>query len=320
MAVRGALALLAIAIVACGKGAERRREDDRPQVDHTPIDITGFPADRDVTSRIIHMPFAAAAARMGSLTFESRAYFVFSRASEEQEQSSLARITEDSRGNRQVLLDTGLNQVEWYRVGEEVFVRQDKGRLRKKSRREADAESFTELGWSSVYQSLALFRQRLRFIDAHPEALGGRQTVRYRLTLAEEGDATAPQVPEPPPTNLPVAPPARWRELARPLSVTGNLWIDAATGVLIKLKLEGRFEIPDRDVRPTQLLVRHDSVVINVGKVKPVVAPEAVPEYRREPAPGDTLSFFREELTKLEAAKAPPTAPAAPVKGKARAP
>ncbi len=311
-----ALSLALLALLACGKGGDRRADDVRPGVDAAPIDITGFPGDPEVTSRILHMNFPSVAARLGSLVFEARTYFVFSRAGEEQEQHDLWRVAEDASGNVHMLLDTQTSQLELFLIGEDAFIRQDKGRLRKKPRREATTNDFEHLAWSSVYQSMALFGPRLRFVDARPESLGGRQTVRYGLAFAQEGDGSAPPLRPAPASTLPIAPPARWRELARPLDVTGNLWIDAASGVVLKLKVEGRFEIPDRDVRPTQLTLRHDAAISNIGKVKALTAPEHIDELERVPAPGDPISFFRAELAAEEAR----LAPAVPPEGKATTP
>src|SRR5690606_11742961 len=144
--------------------------------------------------------------------------------------------------------------------------------------------------WASLHQSLDLFAPRLRFVDPQPESVGGRQAVRYTLQLAAEAEPGP--LPEVSPGNLPVPPPARWRELAKPLGVSGALWLDAATGAALKLKVEGRFEINDREVRPTQLQLRHEATVANVGKVAAIKAPASIAELKRAAPEVDPISFF----------------------------
>jgi hypothetical protein len=87
-----------------------------------------------------------------------------------------------------------------------------------------------------------------------------------------------------------------WRELAHPLSVAGNLWLDAETGAVLKAEVEGRLDISDRQVRATQLTVRYSGVVTRVGEVTSIKVPPSIPEYRRTPPPRDLLAFFREHL------------------------
>ncbi len=301
--------LLLVVSAACSGDEAPLPKSGRRAYDTSPIDVTSFPADPEVTARVLRMPFGAAAARLGSLDFEARTYFSFSRGGDEVEQSDLMKVRQDSNGNFHVFVDTSTDRVELYLIDEDVYVREDKGHLRKKPRREVSTDTWTDLAWSSIQQNLDLFQPRLRFVDPQPESLGGRETMRYRLTLAAEGEGDEVRAPPPAPSSLPVAPPARWRELRKPLDVSGQIWVDAGTGVVLKVKLEGRLEIPDRDVRPTQLLVRYDAAVANVGKVETVKAAESVPEYRRAPGQGDPIGFFRGELPVEENPATAPTKP-----------
>ena len=262
--------------------------------DPSPVDVTAFPSDPKVSQRILAMSFSEAAERLGSLSFEARTYFVFSRATEEHEQTSVARATQDSRGNYHVVISTGDNQVEAYGIGEDAYIRTDKGHLRKKARRDAETGAWSELAWSTIQESLALFRSRLRCVDPRPDTAAGRLALRFAMVLAPEGEQGLELQRQPP--GLPLPPPSRWRELAKPLDVAGSLWLDAATGVMLRVKVEGRFEIPDRSVRPTQLSLRLEATVSKPGASGPVTAPKSVPEYVRTPPPSDPIGFFRSEL------------------------
>jgi hypothetical protein len=295
------LAALSVAAVsACKKEARSMTGAEGGAVTLAPIDVTAFPQDPAVAVRILRMPFDEAAQRLGSLSFEARTFFVFNRGGEEHEQTHVGKLTQDSTGNFHVVADTGPSQVELYLIGESVYVRQDKGHLRKKPRREANTDTWREVVWSSSQQALGLFAPQLRFIEPRPDTAAGRQAVRYRVALAQEGEEGIILTPSA--RSLPVAPTSRWRELARPLAATGSVWIDSETGTILKVKLEGRLEVADRDVRPTQLSIRHDAAVSKPGAVAPLSAPESVPEHERTPPPGDPISFFRADLEKAAAA------------------
>jgi hypothetical protein len=301
---------------ACKKEARRGPGSRGTVGEQSPIDLTAFPSDPGVTARILRMPFEEATQRLGSLDFEARTFFVFNRGGEERELTQLGRLTQDAAGNFHVASDTGQNQVELYLIDENVYVRQDKGRLRKKPRRDVSTEAWRDLVWSSMQQTLSLFAPRLRFIDARPDTAAGRQAVRYRVSLAPEGETGVALPAAVPP--LPLAPTSRWREIAHPLSATGSLWIDSATGVVLKIKVEGRLEVADRDVRPTQLTLRFDGTVTKPGAVAAVVAPESIPEYERTPPPADPLSFFRAEIKEAGSAAVVPGAAAMPTPAPAR--
>jgi len=276
----------------------------RSTYDTSPIAVARFAEDPAVAGRVLNMPWGEAADRLGSLSFEGHSQFVFGRGNEDLEQADVVKAVQDSRGNFVVTVDTGTHRVEMYLVGEEVFVREDKGHLRKKPRREVATDAWCDLAWSSVRQSLDLFQPRLRFGDPRPENLAGRAVVRYSLTLAEPGALSVVAAPVDH-GSLPVAPRARWRELSRPLDVTGSAWVDSTSGVLLKLKVDGRLEIADRNIRPTQLSFRYEGAVSKVGAVAAVLAPTSVQEYVRTPPPGDPIDFFRAELEQAGLVPAP---------------
>ncbi len=295
-----------------------RTDEPRPKVpgshsaeryDTSPIALDRFPDDPAVYHRVLHMRFGEAAARLGSLRFLARSSFVFSRGASELEQNDTYLAIQDSLGNYQVLLDTPESQIEVLQVNEQILVRHDRGHLRSKPRRELELQAWREIAFSSMYQVLSLFRSRLAFGPPTLDKATPRPALRFPLGLTDK----PVEVPPPPSgldTPLPVSPPARWRELARPLDLRGDLWLDADTGVPTKLVLDGRLEIADRQVRPTQLSLRFDAAVTDAGKVASVKAGDALPEFERRRRVRDPLSFFRDQLAPLEpveeAAPSPP--------------
>ena len=264
------------------------------------IDVADMPTNPRVAGQIVYMPFAEAAARLDSLTFEARSNFIFSRGTEDVEQTNVMQVALDANGNFHAVLNGGPNSVEFYRVGEEAFVRQDKGTLRRKPQREVAFGTWCELAWSVTSQGFELFQPRLRFRDGRPESVAGRQTLRFDLALAAPND-TSFVISNPPPSPIALAVPTKWRELARPLAVSGSVWVDTATGVVVKTRLEGRLEIADRSIRPTQLSVRVETDTTSIGSTAAIVVPASAPEFVRDPISIDPLAFFKGELEKAGA-------------------
>lgn len=297
------------AVTGCDHGASETPafRPGRMVYNTDPIDLNDFAPSLTTQRRVLHMQFGEAAARLGSLRFKAQSEMSFRRGNDSYEQRDDFLAEQDASGNFHVKLGTPRGQVEVYLVGESFFVRQDQGRLRNKPRREVEAEAWCDLAFASLRQSLELFRPGLTFNAAGAEDVGGRPAVHYRLSLGEPPQTEA--LP-PPPVVLPVSPPAKWRELARPLDLKGSLWVDSQTGVVLKADISGRLEIADRDVRPTQLTVRYRGAMEAIGKVEPLEAPPSVPEYRREAPPRDLLSFFRDHL--------PPPEPEEPTEKKAQ--
>lgn len=302
-----------ILCTACSGGADERPpfRSGRPSYDTTPFDLTGFADDRDLQYRILSMPFGEAAARLGSLRFDAVSNFEFSRGGEIYEQRDTSAVQQDVEGNFHIKLETPTSQVEFYLAGEDVYVRLDRGQLRKKARREVETEATCEIAFAAIHQTLDLFRPRLLFVDATPSDIDGRPVMRYSLALGKAGQpspAVSTDGSAYPGSNLlPVAPPPRWRELARPLDVNGKIWIDRPTGVVLKSEVRGRFEIPDRDVRPTQLTLAFSAAISKIGAVNSVEVPNSIPESRRRAPPRDLLSFFRDHLPAPEPSPEPPT-------------
>lgn len=271
----------------------------RASYDTSPIDVEALADDRTERLRVLTMSAGEAAARLGSMHFEGRSYFSFSRGGEELSQVDRYVAHIDGSGNFAVSVDSGDTSIETRLVGETVYVRQNKGHMRKKPRRDAAAlDSWAQLAWTSQAQALEPFFARLVLEKGPAEMVDGRPARRYSLALAPAAELPR-QVERLPSSPLPVAPPSRWRETARAMGLEGSLWVDSDTGVILKSRLEGKLEIPDRDVRPTQLTLRYDGEVTQAGEAPAVEAPKnARVEYSRTPRPVDALSFFRHELPK----------------------
>jgi hypothetical protein len=183
-----------------------------------------------------------------------------------------------------------------YVVGEHAYVRNDVGQLREQGAHSVDTDTWHETAYSGLSQILELFAGRVAFTAPQRDTVSGRSVTRYRVRLAPADAAEAAASIKPSPTRLAVAPLPRWRELAKPLELSGELWLDPAAGVVLGATLEARLEIADRAARPTQLTVSFAGKAQNVGSVEPVSAPANIAEFRRIPFAGDPLAFFRSEM------------------------
>ncbi|MBN1960022.1 MAG: hypothetical protein JW841_03685 [Deltaproteobacteria bacterium] len=278
----------------CNK-ADPNQHDQLDTKQDPSIDATILHKDTKMAMRAINISYANVIKMLDSLNFESRSIITFSRGGKELQETHFGIVTQDVSGNFYTFSDTGPSQTEIYLIDEDVYIRQDKGHLRKTSRRQTDIEKWPELIWSELRQSLALFSPRLSLSEPKPDAVDGRQAIRYPIALTRPNEQSI-DIPISS-SNMPVAPTARWRELAKPLSVSGNIWVDTATGIILKSHIEGRLEVADRDVRPTQLLLRFDGAIKKIGKATVRNVPKSINEYQRIPPPHKSLiEFFADDL------------------------
>ena len=70
--------------------------------------------------------------------------------------------------------------------------------------------------------------------------------------------------------------------------------------MVVRLSLDGRIEVADREVRPTQLKLSFDAGVAEIKQVGTIRPPESVAEYRRIERPRNLLRFFEDRLPKEE--------------------
>lgn len=267
------------------------------QPEDRPIAVAKLSDSPSVQARVLRMAFADVAKRLGSLRYEAESHFEFSRDTREVSQRDHYDIARDASGNVHVVLDTNKKKTEIYVVGETLYVRHDAGPMRRKSRQQVYADRWPELAWSSLRDSIRVFRPYITFGAKTPTNFAGRQASRFRLGLADAPQRVAPPQPRKP-TDAPIAvnPLASWRMRASPLDLNGTLTVDDATGVPLALELEGRVEIADRQVRPTQLRFEFDGQLKDIAEVAAIEPPPSRPEFERAKPPHEPLSFFREHL------------------------
>jgi putative transposon-encoded protein len=267
--------------------------------DTSPIDVDDFEKSPKVQRRCLYMPFGEAAARLGSLELEASSVIKLTAGTLDSEQADAYLVRQDPDENLYVRLDTPGNQIEVSIVDRKTYIRQDKGQMRVADNHDFQAPGWSDIAWSSLAQALEPFRPSLRFSQGRAGRVGDREAVRYDLGLAQAEPESKPKVDSLPPTSLAVTAPSGWRERAKPRELAGSLFIDKATGTPLKLSLNGRIAVDEKDGRVTEMRLTYEGTVKNVGKVAKISAPKAIPEFRIATPPADPVSFFREHLPPL---------------------
>ena len=213
------------------------------------------------------------------------------RGADHYEQADSYVLVLDPRGNYQVLLSNADAQLDTTRIGEELFVRYDRGHLRRKSRRDMDADAPPQRVLLALAQCLQPFLGA-SLGDGRSETVQGRSASRYPLHLgrAENIQAPAAVLRGTPPT-------AAWRSQARPLGLQGHVVLDGVSALPLAAEVDGRLEVPAKPAPPTQLRLQCSLKIVDLGRVQALKVPtRVVAEYRRLPRDRDPLGFFRDQL------------------------
>ena len=254
------------------------------------------------------MPFGEAVARLGSLHFEANSSFAFTQGANTVQQDNVYVATQDSLGNFHIQLQTPHTSTEAFQIGSDFFIRQGKGHLRKKPRRDIESEAWGQRAFSSLNQTLEVFRPQLEISEGVEGQHLGRRALKVSLSLNKAAEARTVRANELPTSQLAVSVPNQWRELARPLAISGTLWIDQESGVVVRSQIKGKLEISDREVRPTQLEISYESSITDIAKVRPIKAQKSISEHRRTKPPRNLLGFMKKHLPKPKEAPEPTTA------------
>jgi len=284
---------LNLGILACKSNVSQKSNPNlgRTIYDTTNIDVDDFVKDKNTQRKILAMPWGEAVARLGALEFRASSTFIFSRGGREFAQNDTYTIQQDKSGNFYVRIANSAEQVETYLINDTFYVRYDKGQFRRRLRRDIEPDVWCDRAYSSLNAILEVFNGAFAFVEAKTE----KQTAgskRFDVRLSEDAE----RIPElNAKDTLPIFPRARWRELAKPLDLKGSTWVDAKAGVITKIEMEGRLEMNDREVRPTQMLVRY------VGSITPLIQSvqppaKSIPWIYRESPPKNPLHFFADSL------------------------
>jgi len=260
--------------------------------------------DGRLAQRVLTMGAAEMAERLGAHRFDATISFDWSTPSEAPVKLSETRLLEagargvngDFHARVDNSEDVGLEVI---RVNGEVYARNRFGKFRLRRRDRGMAERTREDVVAPLRELDILFDRRFKLLPQGLVTYEGRPALRYEVSLS----ASAPQ---PPPANLPPLLSARGgvdettrRRLAflaakNPRALKGEVFVDQATGVVVRASVAGRLEVPGAAAaKPATLKVSLEQRVSRIGQVPPLHAPAgALPDVDKPPGIADALDRF----------------------------
>jgi len=283
------------------------------------IDATRLADDPRLSGRVVRMPRAEVAARLGPYRSETRVQFAWFRGPGLPDGGSDVTLAEQSalaqgpEGDFSVREENDRNQgFELIRAKGEVYVRGLFGPFRKRRTDRTEPERVRELAMGALptFDRLA---KGLKLKLVGEATVEGRPVVRYQVLgggiRTEETDLRElppiqyPQGPDG--KKAPDADTARRLELwtkEEPTQVSGTLIVDKQTGVAIGADLQGHFRVPGNGGPAAELDLHSVLTTSDIGKNPGIKPPEV------EPAP-NVPHAVKDPLRVLGKAPAAPGAP-----------
>lgn len=323
----------ALALSACSdpvdKAAKARifSAEDPPKVVASaaeklpPEDVADNP---HVARRILGMDAAEVTERLGPHTYKATVSYEWTNGSAPPVKISETRtfvagpggVSGDFHGVLENSRDQGL---EVMRVGGKVFARNRYGTFRQRLRDRGMAErTRTELT-GAIRDVDSLFQGRMQLSPQGTVTYEGRTAWRYDVTLGAAGEATAP-------SNLPalLEPKGGRDETTRrrlaffehrvPQSLVGEVLVDAATSVVLKVRLNGHLVVPPgKGAEGAELRVSLNSDMSGIGQDPQLQPPENfLPDADKPQGIADALDRFGIERNKADAGTPGAAEPADP--------
>lgn len=178
--------------------------------------------------------------------------------------------------------NTNEQGLEVLRVGGKVYARSTygkdgAGKLRERKRDRGMAERMRDEASGALRDFDQLFRGRLKLNAQGTSSLEGRTAWKYAVTLAEAAPDAGSNLPQLAVPKNGVDDTTRRRQLfyeARvPRSIQGEVYVDAATSVVLKARLDGRVGVKSADAE-SELHLVVDSSLSGIGKAPVIEAPK----------------------------------------------
>jgi hypothetical protein len=232
------------------------------------------------------MGAAEATERLGSFKYGASVKFEWTDESSTLELSetrsllaSRGGVAGDFHATAQNSRDQGLEVI---RVGGRVFARSRYGKFRERKRDRGMAEREREEVFGSLSDFSELFGHRVKLEGKGTTSVAGRKAYRYQASLgtqkASEREEALPPRPEPK-GGMDISSKRRLAFLEQrvPNSLSGEILVDADTGVVLKAKLSGKIAVPPQaNQKRAQLALTIDSSISDIDKEREVAI--AVPK------------------------------------------
>ena len=262
-------------------------------------------SDAALARRVLRMSAAEATERLGAHRYQATVKFEWGTRGNQlelTENRSLRAGQGGVSGDFHALVtnshDQGLDVI---RVHGDVFARGKYGKYRQRLRDRGMAERDREEVFGALRDFDALFLGRLKLESYGQVSSDGRNAQRYRVTL---GPAVQP-------ASAAVAPPPlleakggvdgatlnrrRFAEKREPQEISGEVWVDEETAVVLHAQLEGRIKVPAEGEQGKEAFVRltMESNISDVGRSPDLHAPEEyLPDEDKPHGIADALDRF----------------------------
>lgn len=242
--------------------------------------------DARVARRVLGMSAAEVTERIGSHVYDAKVTFEWNTASKDsvrlEETRKLIAGAGGVAGDFHGVIDNSRDQgIDVLRVGSKVYAKSRFGQYRLRLRDRGMAERVRSEVQGAIRDFDVLFQGRMKLTAEGTETREGRLTWKYGVSLAEqppELQTVAFSEPIQPKGGRDSATLHRLFFLDRrqPKLLTGNVWVDQETSVVMGAKLNGRIHVPAHDESPAaEVRLTLDSAVSQIGKAPALAAPES---------------------------------------------
>lgn len=272
----------------------------------------GALATPEVMKRVSRMDAAEMQKRLGSFVYESKGDLSFARVDAKVRSAETTRIVQSKTGDFAIAVRTGDSSTQDLAfVNGVLFLKNNNGawRLSRDPTGERNEHRSDSAGvWRSFYD---LFGHALQVAPSGAGTHAGRPVVKYALKLPDQSAVAAAEgAKEPARVVAADAGPvdatsldekkriadrtSKWRQRAKPAGGGGEIWVDEATAVPLRVIFKGAMAVGDGP-DPARLQVDLDVNVTEVGKDLEVKAPkDAVEDIVRKKYPVEPRTILEE--------------------------
>jgi hypothetical protein len=309
-------ALAAVASWSCNRDAADRAAkkrifspEDPPKVVASAkekLSPENLGSDPTLARRVLRMDAAEATERLGAHRYQATVKFEWGTRGSQldlTENRSLEAGAGGLSGDfHAVVGNTHEQGMDVIRVHGDVFARGKYGPYRQRLRDRGMAERVREEVFGALRDFDTLFQGRLKLEPYRQEDVDGRTAQRYRVTLgpavqlASANAAALPPLLEPKGgADAPTLDRRRFADKREPQEISGDLWVDDETAVVLRAKLQGRIKVPAEGEQGKEAFVRltMDSSISDIGRDHALRAPDQyLPDEDKPPGIADALDRF----------------------------
>lgn len=258
--------------------------------------------DSAIARRVLGMSAAEVTERIGSHVYTAKLSFEWNTGSKDtvrlEETRKLIAAEGGVAGDFHGVIENSREQgIDVLRVGGKVYARSRFGPYRLRLRDRGMAERVRSEVQGALRDFDQLFQGRMKLTAEGTETREGRLTWKYGVTLEETAAPTLETVslaaPVEPKGGLDSATRNRmiFAEHRVPKSLTGTVWVDQETSVVLAAKLNGRIAVPSQESLPAaEVRLSLDAATTQIGKAPAPAAPaEFLPDADKPQGIADAL-------------------------------